>query len=78
MVTPRPATLHPGVATEGPVLLVDHPTVVDRMARLRDVGTPSSQFRQLVSEISALVAYEALRDLTMTDVVVSTPLTSAV
>jgi uracil phosphoribosyltransferase len=77
MVTQPSTSRQPGSGTQG-VLLVDHPTVADRITRLRDLGTPSSTFRQLVSEISALVAYEALRDLAMTDVVVSTPLTADV
>jgi len=59
-------------AYEG-VLLVDHPAVTDRVSRLRDVTTPSNVFRQLVSEVSAFVAYEALRDLSMTDIEIDTP-----
>ena len=60
------------------LLLVDHPAVADRVARLRDVATPSNAFRQLVSEISALVAYEALRDLRMADSVIDTPMATGV
>lgn len=66
-----------GAGTTG-VLLVDHPAVADRVARLRDVSTPSNGFRQLVSEISALVAYEALRDLRMAASIIDTPVVSGV
>jgi uracil phosphoribosyltransferase len=69
---------HAGAAHRGEVLLVDHPAVADRVARLRDVSTPSYVFRQLVSEVSALVAYEALRDLEMAEFVIDTPVASGV
>jgi uracil phosphoribosyltransferase len=75
----RPDTdRHSGAARHEEVLLVDHPAVADRVARLRDVSTPSNGFRQLVSEISAFVAYEALRDLEMADAVIDTPVASDV
>jgi uracil phosphoribosyltransferase len=43
---------------------------------LRDASTGSDAFRELVSEISAWVAYEALRDLATDEVVVDTPVTT--
>jgi uracil phosphoribosyltransferase len=60
------------------LLLVDHPAVVDRVTRLRDAATPSNVFRQLVSEVSAFVAYEALRDLEMADAEFDTPVATGV
>lgn len=60
------------------VLLVDHPAVVDRVTRLRDASTPSNIFRQLVSEVSAFVAYEAFRNLSMAEVLIDTPVMPAV
>jgi uracil phosphoribosyltransferase len=69
---PAAAAAYPGV------LLVDHPAVTDRVTRLRDVATPSNVFRQLVSEVSAFVAYETLRDLEMTDAEIDTPVTAGV
>jgi len=71
---PRPAA---GASYEG-LLLVDHPAVVDRVTRLRDATTPGHVFRQLVAEVSAFVAYEALRDLTMAEVAIDTPLARGV
>lgn len=59
------------------VLVVDHPAVADRLARLRDRTTTSAEFRQLVGEIAAYVAYEALRDIETGPVVVETPLAPA-
>ncbi|MGA8681168.1 MAG: uracil phosphoribosyltransferase [Acidimicrobiales bacterium] len=71
---PQPPTPQPSPRTADPgVLLVDHPAVVDRVTLLRDVATPSNVFRQLVSEVSAFVAYEALRDLAMSEVNLNTP-----
>ncbi len=57
----------------GEVLVVSHPAVQDRLGRLRDRTTPPSLFRQLASEISSFVAYEALGDLATAGGVVDTP-----
>lgn len=43
--------------------LVEHPAVAYRLAELRDAGTGRDRFRILLAEISAMLAYEALRDL---------------
>jgi len=56
--------------------VVDHPVLAHRMAALRDSRTDRDSFRQLVSEITRFLAYEALRDLGMTDVVVDTPVSA--
>lgn len=53
-----------------------HPVVEDRLARLRDASTASGEFRQLVHELSVLVAYEALRDLATEESTVETPVAS--
>jgi uracil phosphoribosyltransferase len=53
--------------------VVEHPVVVHRVAVLRDKRTDGDAFRQLVSEISSLLAYEALRDLGLGEVTVDTP-----
>jgi uracil phosphoribosyltransferase len=55
------------------VLLVDHPVLAHRVTQLRDKDTGGDTFRQLVSEVSGLLAYEALRDLGTTEVTVDTP-----
>ncbi|MGH9110659.1 MAG: uracil phosphoribosyltransferase [Acidimicrobiales bacterium] len=62
----------------GPGLLVlDHPVVADRLSRLRDAGTGSAEFRQVVHDLSLLVAYEALRDLSTGECRVETPVATA-
>jgi uracil phosphoribosyltransferase len=55
------------------VTVVDHPVLAHRVAQLRDQHTSGDTFRQLVSEVSGLLAYEALRDLGTTEVRVDTP-----
>jgi uracil phosphoribosyltransferase len=59
------------------VLVVDHPAVADRLARLRDRETPTPVFRRLVEELGQLLAYEATRGLAMRDEMVTTPLVTA-
>jgi uracil phosphoribosyltransferase len=53
--------------------VVDHPAVTHRIAELRDVATGPDRFRTVLSELSSLIAYEALRDLGMSSVEVQTP-----
>ena len=55
------------------VHVVDHPVLAHRVTQLRDRDTGGDTFRQLVSEVSGLLAYEALRDLGTTQVTVDTP-----
>jgi uracil phosphoribosyltransferase len=55
------------------VTLLDHPVVEHRVTSLRDKRTDRDMFRQLISEITRFMAYEALRDLGRAPVVVDTP-----
>jgi uracil phosphoribosyltransferase len=54
--------------------VVDHPLVQHKMALLRDVSTSKKAFRELVDELSMLLAYEATRELPLEPVTVRTPL----
>jgi len=56
------------------LLVVEHPAVADRLARLRDKATPTPVFRQLLEELGAFLAYEATRDLPLVETPVETPL----
>ncbi len=56
------------------VTLVDHPLVAHKLSYMRDKTTPSGVFRQLLKEISLLMAYEVLRDLPLTTSRIETPL----
>ena len=56
------------------VTVVDHPLVQHKLTLLRRVETSTNSFRRLLSELSALLAYEVLRDVPMHEVTISTPL----
>lgn len=58
----------------GSLLVVDHPAVADRLARLRDRETTTPVFRKLMEELGAFLAYEATRGLPLRDERVTTPL----
>jgi uracil phosphoribosyltransferase len=54
-----------------------HPLVAHKLTRLRDKDTKSKKFRELIREISALLAYEATADLEIGPKSVETPLGEA-
>jgi uracil phosphoribosyltransferase len=53
--------------------VVDHPLVQHKLTLMRDKHTPSAVFRQLLREISLLLAYEVTRSLPMTTKAIETP-----
>lgn len=55
-----------------------HPLVAHKLTRLRDKTTKPKKFRELIREISALLAYEATADLETATKSVETPLENAV
>ena len=55
------------------VVVVDHPIVAHRLSVLRDVETDNATFRTIMGELSAVLAYEALRDLRTAEHRVDTP-----
>lgn len=57
-----------------PVTQVNHPLVQHKLTLMRRETTPTSQFRQLLREISQLLAYEATRDLPLEMAEITTPL----
>ena len=57
------------------VTVVDHPLVQHKLALMRRKETSTAEFRQLLREISLLLAYEVTRDLPLTEVDIETPLT---
>ena len=54
-------------------MVMDHPLVQHKVSILRDENTGTKQFKELVSELAVLLAYEATRDLPLEDVDVQTP-----
>lgn len=59
------------------VTILDHPLIQHKLSFLRDKNTGSKMFRELVSEISMLMCYEATRDLPLEDVEIETPVSKA-
>lgn len=59
------------------VHVANHPLVTHKLTVLRDKNTPSSVFRQLTEELVTLLAYEATRDVRVSEVTVETPVTTA-
>lgn len=61
----------------GKVYVFDHPLIQHKTAMIRDKNTSVKDFRELVREISMLMAYEVTRDLPLKDVEIETPLCKA-
>ena len=53
--------------------IATHPLVLHKLTLMRDKNTPTAVFRQLLREISLLLAYEVCRDLPMTTMHIETP-----
>lgn len=54
--------------------IVDHPLVQHKLTIMRDQATPTAVFRQLLREISQLLAYEVTRNLPLTTKTIETPM----
>lgn len=59
------------------VYVSKHPLVRHKLTLLRDKSTNSTQFRQLVRELSMLLCYEATQDLDLVETPVETPMGTA-
>ncbi len=58
--------------------IADHPLINHKLTILRDRRTPSATFRQLVDELVTLLAYEATRHVSTTEVAINTPVSPTV
>lgn len=54
--------------------VVDHPLIQHKLTIMREKDTSTASFRQLLREISQLLAYEVTRAIPMTTKVIDTPL----
>jgi len=52
----------------------NHPLVKHKLTKLRDKNTKPKKFRELIREISTLLAYETTRDLALEPIPVETPM----
>ncbi|HMA98809.1 MAG TPA: uracil phosphoribosyltransferase [Wenzhouxiangella sp.] len=57
--------------------LIEHPCVQHKLAILRDVETGHKRFRELATEITQFLCYEALQNIPTEAVVVKTPVAEA-
>lgn len=53
---------------------LNHPLVLHKLSILRDKKTGTKEFRELISELSTMLCYEALKDVKLEDVKVETPM----
>lgn len=56
-------------------IITDHPLIQHKVTLIRDKNTPCKEFRELISEISMLMCYEATRDLPLKEIEIETPMT---
>ena len=61
----------------GKVTVLEHPLIQHKLAILRSKNTSVKEFRELISEISGLMCYEATRNLPTREVEVQTPVAVA-
>lgn len=59
------------------VFVFDHPLIQHKISLMRDKRTTTKEFRELVSEVSMLMAYEVTRDLPLEEVEIETPIAKA-
>ena len=59
------------------VHVMDHPLIQHKVSLMRDKETGSKEFRELLNEISMLMAYEVTRDLPLKSVEIETPICRA-
>ena len=57
--------------------LIDHPCVQHKLAIIRDVETGHKRFRELATEITEFLCYEALKNIAVKEVLVQTPVAEA-
>ncbi len=57
--------------------LIDHPCVQHKLAIIRDVDTGHKRFRELATEITKFLCYEALKQIPMKELTVTTPVADA-
>lgn len=58
----------------GKVVVLDHPLIKHKLTFIRDKNTGSKEFKELVKEVSMLMAYEVTRDLPLEEIEIETPI----
>ncbi len=57
----------------GKVIVMDHPMVKHKLTFIRDKNTGTKEFKELVKEVSILMAYEVTKDFPLEDIEIETP-----
>lgn len=55
---------------------LNHPLIQHKLAILRDKKTGTKEFRELISEIATFLCYEAMKDATLEETEIETPITT--
>jgi uracil phosphoribosyltransferase len=61
----------------GKLFIMDHPLIQHKLTLIRDKQTGPKDFRDLLDEVSTLMAYEVTRDLPLKEVTIETPVSRA-
>lgn len=61
----------------GNVHVLDHPLIQHKLTYIRDKETGTKEFRELVDEVSMLMAFEITRNLPLQEIETNTPVTTA-
>lgn len=56
--------------------IINHPLIEDKLSKIRDINTKSTDFRNMLKEISVLMMYEVARDYPLKKVDIQTPITN--
>lgn len=56
------------------VVEFDHPLIKHKLTFIRDKNTGSKEFRELVTEVSMLMAYEVTREMELEEIEIETPM----
>jgi uracil phosphoribosyltransferase len=59
------------------LFVIDHPLIQHKLGIIRDQNTGAKEFRELLEEVSMLMAYEVTRNLPVEEVQVETPVATA-
>lgn len=59
------------------VIMIDHPLIKHKMGLLKNETTDTKLFRELVDEISRMMAYELTKDMKLKEIEIKTPLVKA-
>jgi len=56
------------------VIILDHPLIQHKLTLIRDKNTQVKEFRELVDELSNLMAYEVTREIELKEIEIETPI----